>query len=285
MERRLRFGVSTPAGAFGLDEVADVAMVCGRTPDIVLWYEDFAAAPPSTGVDAVASTGAAPLITWEPWLWRTDAAAASVSLTAAIAAGDVEDHLISWAKGLGRVEAEVWLRFGHEFNGDWYPWSPTGGTLPDVYVAAWRHLRETFDAHGATNVRWVWSPAAVSSEQPLEAWYPGDDYVDLVGLDGYNWGTSREWSRWMDPAEIFEPTLADARRVCPDKPVLIAEVACAEAGGDKAAWITEFVRWVARTPAVEGFVWFDHDKETDWRITSSPRSAAAMAAALDEVRA
>jgi len=61
---------------------------------------------------------------------------------------------------------------------------------------------------------------------------------------------------------------------------MIAETASTESGGDKAAWITSaFTREIAaRTPRVKTVVWFDVNKETDWRVESSNRSLNAYRA-------
>ncbi|BCI51186.1 hypothetical protein NIIDNTM18_04640 [Mycolicibacterium litorale] len=281
----MRFGLSTPSGVFGLDEVAAVGAAVGRPVDVVLWYEDFAAAAPTAAVATVAAAGAAPVITWEPWLWRTDVTGTGAAMMSGIAAGEYDGHLRAWAGALSATATPVWLRFAHEFNGDWYPWSPVHGTTPQTYVAAWRHAHDLFASAGATSVRWVWSlDAATHGDIPLAAWYPGDAYVDVIGIDGYNWGTTHPWSRWTPPVEIFEPAATEVRALT-HRPMMIAEVGCAEAGGSKADWITDFVRWVAAQPDVDAVVWFEHDKETDWRIASSPAATAAMAAALREAAA
>jgi hypothetical protein len=101
-------------------------------------------------------------------------------------------------------------------------------------------------------------------------------------MDGYNWGTSQPWSHWLRFAQIFGPLYRDyAAR----KPLLICEVASAEAGGDKAAWISEMAAQL-RGPfsRVRAFAWFDIDKETDWRINSSPAAQAAFRALVAEPR-
>jgi beta-mannanase len=282
MDRRLRFGVSTLGGACGLDEVAEIAAAVGRRPEMVLWFEDFAADPPMRGIERVAATGAMPVITWEPWLWRTDRHHDAVALVPQIAAGQHDAHLMAWADALADAAVPVTIRFAHEFNGDWYPWSPAGGTSPEAYVGAWRRIHHLFRTRGATDVRWMWAPdAANSTDHALAAWYPGDSCVDVIGIDGYNWGITQQWSHWASPPEIFGSALAEVQQIA-DKPVLIAEVGCAETGGDKARWMGEFVEWLTAHD-VDGFIWFEHDKETDWRIRSTPRSAAAMAAALSEV--
>lgn len=90
----------------------------------------------------------------------------------------------------------------------------------------------------------------------------------------------QQWSRWVEPEELFDSTLEEVRTVAGHLPLLITEVACAEAAGSKPGWIGTLLSYLVAQPDVEGLIWFDHDKETDWRITSSAASAAAMAAAL-----
>jgi hypothetical protein len=109
--------------------------------------------------------------------------------------------------------------------------------------------------------------------------------VDIVALDGYNWGTSASWSGWISPQDLFAPGIAQLRTLAPGVPILIAETASSEAGGSKAAWNTELVRYLAAQPDVLGFVWFHLQKETDWRINSTDASAAAFITALAARRA
>ncbi|MFC8042902.1 glycoside hydrolase family 26 protein [Nocardia sp. NPDC057353] len=267
----LRFGISTPGGALAAAERDVTADAVGVPPEAVLWFTDFAAAAPVAEIGALTAAGVTPIVTWEPWralgAGRYDRAAFPL---AAIAAGAHDDHVRGWARALAPYR--VGLRFAHEFNGDWYPWSGA----PEVYVAAWRRLHALFAAEEAA-VWWIWAPNAPFERVPLE-WYPGDGYVDVLGVDGYNWGTSQPWSRWVEPDELFGPALAALGGL--GKPILVTEVGCAEAGGDKPAWITALVALLAADPAVTGFVWFDHDKETDWRLTSSPESARALRGAL-----
>jgi mannan endo-1,4-beta-mannosidase len=284
--RAHRFGVSTPHGPRSADELAAVTMLLGRRPSMLLWYNDFESSPPMAELAAAAAFGAEPVITWEPWRWSGTAHPPTPVSLADIAAGAFDGYIAQWGDALARWPHRVLLRFAHEFDGDWYPWGAAGGTTPQQYVAAWRHVHDALRARGA-EVTWVWNPSAAPGPPPaLVDWYPGDDYVDALGIDGYNWGTSQPWSEWHSPAEIFDPVVAALREVGDDLPLLFAEVGCAEAGGDKGAWISEFAAYLTRLAGereVWGFVWFDHDKETDWRLASSPAAAAAMSAALAEV--
>ena len=139
-------------------------------------------------------------------------------------------------------------------------------------------MHDIFEKEGATNVRWVWSPyVSCGSSTAFGKVYPGDGYVDWVALDGYNWGTSQRWSSWQSMAQIFAKSYDAVTRLAPRKPFMIAEVASAEAGGNKAAWIsTAFNKTIPdRMPKTRAIIWFSSNKETDWRIDSSGASLRA----------
>jgi beta-mannanase len=166
-------------------------------------------------------------------------------------------------------------------NGNWYPWAEgVNGNGPGDYVRAWKHVRAIFTRVGVPNARWVWAPnVPYAGSVPLASLYPGDAYVEQVGLDGYNWSTLQSWSWWQSFGEVFGPGL-DELRALTSRPVVIAEVGCPEVGGDKAAWVTGMWSTLAAHPEVRGLTWFDFAKETDWRIESSPASVEAFRAGL-----
>jgi len=76
-------------------------------------------------------------------------------------------------------------------NGSWSDWNPDNsaqpaGETPATYVAMWQHVVNYFRSAGVTNVKWVWAPNVDGGDGSMAAYYPGDSYVDYVGLDGYN---------------------------------------------------------------------------------------------------
>ncbi|WP_445442647.1 glycoside hydrolase family 26 protein [Clavibacter sp. km1a] len=280
-DARLRFGVATPGGPTASAELDRVAAQVGESPSIVLSYADFTQAPPLAALDAVAARGAESLLTWEPW--RAGAGVGQPAFTnASIAAGDHDAYLRDWGTALASWGGPVLLRYAHEMNGNWYPWAEgANGNAPGSYAAAWRHVHDVVVAQGATNVRWVWTPnVPYYGSTDLAGLYPGDAYVDVVGLDGYNWGTGIAGHGWTAPADLFAPGLARLRGVAPGKPVVIAETASSEVGGSKAAWNRDLVAYLQAQPDVTALVWFDMDKEADWRIASSASSADALRDAL-----
>jgi beta-mannanase len=126
----------------------------------------------------------------------------------------------------------------------------------------------------------VWSPVAghVRAEQ-----YPGARLVDVVGLSGFVAGKSVFHGRWRSFATMFGPSLDAVHALAPGKPVSLAEIAAAQAGGNKAAWIGQMFREIQRRPYIRSIVWFNVRKEADWRIESSRAAEGAFAAGLSRV--
>jgi hypothetical protein len=240
----------------------------GRSLAIDVHYYEWTDAFPSGLEEWDIAHGRIPLVSWHG------------TTLDAINSGDYDVMIKQRALDLKRLGAPVFLRWGWEMNGDWYPHAgalnmPNG---PARFVAAWRRIYRIFSSVGATNVVWVWCPNATSV--PGGAWnswrdyYPGDAYVDWVGIDGYNWGVTRPESKWQTLSQIIGPIYRDyALR----KPIMVAETASAEAGGDKSGWIRSIGPTLTRDfPAVKAFVWFEVDKETDWRAESSVAALRAF---------
>lgn len=281
----LRFGVANPGGPLATSELDSIARTAGESPSILLLYKDFTQSAPITDLNAVAARGATPLLTWEPWVAGGGVDQPAYALDR-ITAGDFDGYLQQWGRDLAAWGKPVMLRFAHEMNGNWYPWAEgVNGNSAGDYVAAWQHVVTVVKATGASNVNWVWSPnVPYTGSTDVAGLFPGAAYLDTAALDGYNWGTSQAWSNWQSPTQLFADGLGQMRSVAPGKPILIAETASSEVGGSKAAWNSDLVSSFAAQPDIMGFVWFNLNKEVDWRIESSTTSASAFAAALQSRR-
>lgn len=211
------------------------------------------------------ASGRIPLVSWDG------------TTLSSITSGSQDSIIRARAAGLRGLGAPVFLRWGWEMNGNWYPWSGTANNTsgqydgPAKYIAAWQRIHDLFTAEGATNVAWVWCPN--NESVPNSAWnswrnyYPGDAYVDWVCIDGYNWGTSRSWSSWTSFKALMSGVYNDyAAR----KPIMIGETSSTEVGGGKADWIAQAASDIkTQMPAIKAFVWFHVLKEEDWRADSS----------------
>lgn len=284
-QRHLDWGVYVPGFPGSASALDDAERSAGRHLDMVMWYVHWGgpwSAFNAGDVHTVIARGSTPVITW----MSDDPTASSQSAYSlqGIAVGQHDAYIRAWADGLRGAGGRVVLRFDHEMNGNWYPWSPgQNGQTAAGYVAAWRHVHDVFVAEGATNVQWLWSPnVAFTGSAPLPPLYPGDAYVDRVGVDGFNWGSTDGAHTWQAFATIFDTTVSQVAAIS-HRPLMIGEVACTESGGDKAAWISDFFAALSHAGALTGFVWFDADKETDWRLDSSAAAQVAFVAGLRTV--
>jgi beta-mannanase len=264
---------------FKPSEIDTFATLVGKMPAVVMWYQDWVHSKQfrTDLLEEVLDRGATPMVTWEPWNSTGDAHQSQFALRTIIA-GRHDSYIRSWARAAARYGQPFYLRFAHEMNGDWYPWAAgVNGNTSEEYIAAWRHVVDIFRAEGASNVRWVWSPNVVyRGSTPFDEVYPGDGYVDWIGLDGYNIGASRANGRWRSVADIFEVSY-DVIAEMTSKPMLIAETASAEQGGEKAIWIKEGMLEDIPLlfPRVRAVIWFNENKESDWRVDTSPTTLAA----------
>jgi hypothetical protein len=173
-------------------------------------------------------------------------------------------------------------------NGWWYPWSEQrDGNHAGDYVKAWRHVVNIFRSVGATNATWVWCVNIASDvTTPVSALYPGDSYVDWLGMDGYNKAT--DTASWLSFNQIFglhpwskHNTYQELVNLAPSKPIMVAETATTNTGGDAAAWIRDalLTQLPQKFPNVKALVWFnsnDGSSTITYRIESSAAQQAAF---------
>jgi hypothetical protein len=269
------FAPSLPWGFRDIDAFADLV---GTRPAIAHWFQDWDMGFDTEYMDDAVSRGQMPLVTWEPWRFGAGLDQPGYALRE-ISDGRHDAYVRDWARAAAGWGKPFFLRFAHEMNGDWTTWSPrVGDNTNREFVAVWRRVHGIFRQEGATNVRWVWSPVAHSEEHtPYGRVYPGDAYVDWFGISGYNWGNTREWSRWQSFSGIFGASYKILQGISPRKPIMIPEVGCAEQGGDKASWIrSAYLREIPeRFPKIRAVCWFHANKENDWRVNSSAASLEA----------
>jgi len=190
--------------------------------------------------------------------------------------GNFDSYFTQFAKDAKAYEDEVILIPFSEMNGDWFPWSITkNGNNAQKHIDAWRKIKGFFNE--ATNVKFGWAPNQVSvpdiAINQFENFYPGDAYVDYVGLDGFNFGTP-----WLSFDQLFAKPLAKMKVY--KKPVYIFSFASA-GGTQKASWITDALTvQMAKYPEIKGWIWFNENKERDWTVNSDVSSLNAFKQAL-----
>ncbi|NEB78094.1 beta-mannanase [Streptomyces sp. SID14478] len=250
------FGVAADGAPAKMSTIESFAASAGKKPNLVEFYSAWGDRFESRLVQNAWDYGAMSFIAWEPF---------KVSLKD-VAGGKEDTYLREYASSVKELNLPVALSFAHEMNGFWYDWGTKKASAKD-FVAAWKHIHDVFDEEGATQVIWVWSPNVITPmpKVQLKPYWPGDDYVDWVGIIGYYAATGPSTYQ-----TLYGPTMTQISGFT-KKPFIIAETA-AQAGERKPADIKDLFRGTARRDDVIGFVWFNFDKETDWRIESGPLS-------------
>jgi len=131
--------------------------------------------------------GAVPLITWLPagstfpQLRNDPELSKDRGLCKGILNGEFDGYLTSYIKKVRDYGDPVLIRFAPKPDNPLMPWSAAYGNSPAEYVKAWIYVNAFFSKLGVTNVGWVWT---ATSPKSFSAWYPGDSYVDWIGLAG-----------------------------------------------------------------------------------------------------
>jgi hypothetical protein len=221
--------------------------------------------------------GVTPMVFWQPDN-PTNLNSAGVTYKKIID-GDFDTYIRRWA-----TDAKAWgyplvLRFAHEADGNWFPWSVGRfGSTPAQFIGAWRHIFNIFrgpSGVGAVNVRFLWSPW--STDKKAAALYPGSHYVDYVGFTGLNW--SNEQHPWSSMVNLYREPIKQLGNIAPHKQVIVAEAGSVDkvVHGDslKPSWIESgYPAVFAAFPRLVAIVYFNVQvpHQADWRLTT-PRHA------------
>jgi hypothetical protein len=222
--------------------------------------------------------GATLVISWAPG-WSIDQ----------INAGAADKCFVSFGRKAARFGRRFLLRPYWEFNGTWMLWSSKG----QPFIDAWRRTVAKIREGGGTNVGFVWSPASGYQAEALTS-YPGDDYVDWVGVSAYNWNRVGVWCSPYNPGPWCElrgilsydaanyPTIYD--HYSESKPFMVAEWGSAEDPftlGRKRQWFLNIKKKIpTELPRVRALSYFDVDRTAleniNWQLQTSQSSLAGF---------
>lgn len=226
---------------------------------------------------AIYSLGSVPILTWEPWL-KDFSSVEHPELREKferdkgglqdIANGVYDFYLDSWVKDLNSYGHPIFIRLGHEMNDPYrYTWGPQNNTAKE-YIVAWQHIIKYFKNAGAINVYWVWSPHPAYGH--FNDYYPGDDFVDWVGVGTLNYGNAAVWSKWWSFDEIYGNFYSSLAAF--NKPIMLTEFGSLSVGGDRAKWYKDALCTLSKKyPQTKSVVFFHYDnditltnKSLDW---------------------
>jgi hypothetical protein len=210
---------------------------------------------------------------------------------ASIVTGDQDQYIDSFAHQAAAYGHPVFLRFAWEMNGSWMDYSSSANG-PDAtgYILAWQHVVSRFRMASASNVRFIWCPNEDDSPNVegnhLENYWPGEDWVDILGFDGYNWSNqepTRGDGSWRTFEQVCASPYARLADLSPDLPIWVCELGTTEAdagdppGATKQRWFLDMFA-TQKYPRLQAVVYFSEDDTTsvrrDWRIDTSTPSTA-----------
>lgn len=293
-------GMYTEQAPFNWATYDSTAKKIGSDPNVVGYFGGWDEKFRATAVESAWKRKKLPILTWEarPIAAANDVVEEPDYELSKILAGDFDAYLTQYAKDIVKTGLPMGIRMNHEMNGDWYPWAEgVNNNQKGDYVKVWRHVHDIFEKQGANKlVMWIWAPNIINNlassnktYEHLAALYPGDEYVDWVGVSAYlrpNYRADNDFSF----AYTFDATLNQLRKLT-DKPIYLAEIGASEIGGHKATWITSLFEALEKPENADviGFSWFSLvvtsnvggvRATNDWRIDSKSDTLAAFRAGL-----
>lgn len=214
----------------------------------------------------IVQRGATPLINWEPWSstfqeFENDPELSNnKKILAGITAGKFDFYLDEYIQKIKALHGPVFIRFAHEFDNPFYPWSQSGDNSPEEFIKAHQYVVDYFALHGAENVAWVWNPW---KSENMDNYYPGPAYVDWIGVTGLNYGFAGTDGEWYSFEEIYTPFQKKILKY--DKPVMIAEFGSVAHGGNQQNWIDNaFTSIEVKFPEIKSVVFFNSAQDKNW---------------------
>jgi hypothetical protein len=196
----------------------------------------------------------------------------------------IHNKILDWGRQMKAYGAPMYVSFNHEPD----TLISLGSGAAADFVAAHRKLVQVWRSQGVTNARWTVILFAYNFKRPASQpqyapnYYPGDDVVDVLGVDAYNWYGCDPLAGWRDMSTLLSGFM-DFARLHPTKKLIVAEYGSTEdpaQPGRKAQWIRDTAALFTQ-PGYEQFVGV-----TAWRGTGHCGfDVTSSAAALDAFRA
>ncbi len=181
--------------------------------------------------------------------------------------GEYDEFLTEYAEIVADFGHPVMFRLGNEMNGDWCPYSSYNTSKDTImFREFYKYVYSFFENADADNVLWVWNPNEKSF--PNFNWnhelmyYPGDEYVDIVGLTAYNTGTYyyEYGERWNEFDTLYDHLYYDYVEKY-NQPLMITEFGSTSNGGDKLAWTKNMLNKINEYDRIKVAIWWDGQ---DW---------------------
>lgn len=190
-----------------------------------------------------------------------------------ILAGRYNKIMQEWGEDIRKMKEPVALSFGHEMNGTWFPWG-CGHVKPDVFISVWHRMHTLM---GSPKALWVYTVNRTNAGftcQPME-YYPGDAYVNWIGIDGYLRQPQDSFT------SVFSPTIKKIR-LQSSKPILLTEVGVQDSTSQPTQIRTLYTQ-AYQSGSIIGIVYFDQETARgNYRPQDNPAALAVFRKEISE---
>jgi len=254
------------------------------------WGDEGQCYLPFRFMDSIYRNQSIPMITWEPWQklfigTKNDPIIdKEKKVFQRISKGEYDRYIDRFSKQIKSLNHPVFLRFAHEADNPYYPWSQTGDNTADEFKDAWKYVHAYFIKNRVWNAIWVWNPWKPDA---VDSYFPGKDYVDWLAVTNLNYSYLNPDKKDYSMAELYAP-FHDNTIYKSGLPVMLAEMGTLQSGADQEKWFSEaFGKMKTRFPEINAFVLFNTgiDRNTpdpkiasilDWRISNMGLLAGFM---------
>lgn len=251
--------------AYSVEEVKTVENRLGADFDYVVTYVHWANNPfPRELADYLAEQNKTLVIFWNPMDYSVKEQGGTFSFVS-VTSGTWDKYIEEFVFEATKTKGNIMIIPCEEVNGNWTPWSVTVGNYGNLseYQTAFQYLAKKLKQAKNVQVGFVVN----STSQPptfanrISAYYPGDEFIDFIGVNGFNFGGPS-----LGFEDIFSAALDEVSKF--KKPVFITSMATF-ASFNKKDWVKDFLNSeIIKDGKVEGWFWFNENKERDWRIWS-----------------
>lgn len=185
--------------------------------------------------------------------------------------GNFDEKIDALASTLKNIKGPVFFRLNNEMNGDWCSYNALHFHRDTrLYTKMWEHFYRKIHEAGAKNVIFVFNPNEKSF--PNFKWnhymnyFPGRDFVDVIGVTGYNTGNYYHGETWRDFKHIYDEFMPDYRARFQGYDFFITEFGSSTVGGDRISWLDDMFEKLGEYGFKVAIYW----NGTDWDAGGNP---------------
>lgn len=252
----------------------------GKDWSIISTYLAWSDGPlPVSHWESIVDQGAIPMITWEPWsnlfqnYQHINDLRDNKKIFTYITQGYFDEYIASTATAIRDLGFPVFLRFAHEVDNPMYSWSKSGGNTAEEFKEAWKYLHYKFEAVGAQNVSWVftpWDPETIETYFPYGQDSSVTEFVDWIGLTTLNYDSASMDKTPVTFSDVYLPYREKINELSLKLPIMLAEFGSTSYSEEGSNWVNKSLQEIkSKYPEILSVVLFFSDMDrnwiTDWR--------------------